>query len=224
MARSGISAAMLAQLNALQSRTGHLFEVYFDDETVRATDLYTTVTWGGNTYTANGHFLSFDGVSENLDMRAAQTRVVLSGVDQAWIAKVLTKSYLNRRLVIRKAMLDAAWQVIVDPVPKFDGLMKRPQIVHDPASGKSQVLITASHDASDVNNAAGRRTNHQLQQLHFSGDGIFKYAAQASRTLLWGGGVSPQVVAAQAAASVAPAAAAPEHITGFEYGDSGGSI
>lgn len=182
-----MTAAMLAQLDAIANRPGHLFKVIFDDETVYATDFYTNVAWGGDTYIANGHFLSYDGVSENVDMRAAQARVMLSGVDQAWIQKVLTKNYLNRRLLIYKATMDAAWQVVVDPAVEFDGLMKKPQIQEDPEAGTCQVLITASHDASDVNNASGRRTNHEVQQLHFPGDGIFKFASQAAQPLQWGG-------------------------------------
>lgn len=197
--RSGVSAAMLAQWQALQLRPGHLVEVYFDDEALRMTDLYTSITWGGNTYSAAGHLLSYDGVSENLEMRATQTRVGLSGVDQTWISRVLAKNYLNRRIVIRKCALDAAWQVIVDPVPVFDGLMKKPQIAEDPQSGTCAVLISCSHDASDVHNSSGRRTNHEVQQIYFAGDGLFQYSAQAGQPILWGGGAGQQPATSVAA-------------------------
>ncbi len=171
--RPNITAGMLAQLNALQSRPGHLIEAYFDDETVRATDFFTSVVWNGNTYIANGDFL-------------AQVRVVLQGVDQVWIQKVLTKSYLTRRLVVYKAMCDAAWNVVLNPSPAFDGEMKRPQIVTDPDQGTCSVVITASHPAADVDNAGGRRTNDATQRVLFPTDGIFKYAAQAKNRLVWG--------------------------------------
>jgi hypothetical protein len=184
--RPNLSAAMLAQLDALQNRPGHLFECYFDDETVRTTDFYTSVTWGGNTYVAVGDLLGYDGVAETLEMRAAQARVSLSGVDQVWIARVLAKQYINRRLVIRKAILDAAWAVIADPGVVFDGEMKQPQIVEDPESGTCEVVITASHAASDTDNPGGRRTNDKMHRLLFPNDGFFKYAQQARNQLVWG--------------------------------------
>lgn len=180
MARA-LTAAMIAQLDALQLRPGHLFECYFDDETVYSTDFFTSVSWGGHTYLALGDLLDFDGIDETLEMRAAQVRISLSGVDPAWVSRVLSKNYLNRRLVVRKATLDAAWSVIVDPGVIFDGQMKKPQIAEDPAAGTCQVVITASHAASDINNPAGRRTNDRVQQLFFPGDGLFKYAQQARK-------------------------------------------
>lgn len=186
MGRPNLSVAMLAQLDALQSRPVHLFEVYFDDETVRATDAFTDVSWGGHTYIADGELLSYDGVAETLEMAAPQVRIALSGVDQSWMARVLSKAYLTRRLVVRLAMLDAAWQVIVDPGVVFDGEMKQPQIPSDPDSGTLQVVITASHAASDINNISGRRTNDRMQQSLFPGDGFFKYAQQAKNQMVWG--------------------------------------
>ena len=189
--RSGISSDMLAQLNALQSKPGHLFEAHFDDELVRMTDFYTNIVWNGNTYTQGGHALSYDGVQENVQMTAALARIVVSAVDQTWVARILAKDYINRRLVIYKATLDAAWNVVVDPAVVFDGLMKKPQILDDPDAADCKLMISASHDASDVNNAAGRRTNDQSQQVYFPGDRIFRYASQSDRSILWGGGVAP---------------------------------
>lgn len=188
MAGRGLSASMLAELDALQNRPGHLFEAYFDDETVRATDFYTSCEWNGNVYVANGHFLGYDGLEETLEAGVPQARVMLSGVDQAWIAKVLQKKFLNRRLVVRKAMMNAAWQVIVDPAVLFDGLMKRPAIQEDlEGSGKCNVLINASHDASDIDRRPGRHTNDGEQQFLFPGDRIFEFVDQVNKPLMWGG-------------------------------------
>ena len=186
-ARPNLTVAMVAELDALQSRPAHLFECYFDDETVRATDAFGAVSWGGFSYAADGELLDFDGISETLEMRAAQVRIVLSGVDQAWISRVLSKPYITRRIVVRLAMLDSVWSVINDPAVLFDGEMRRPQIDEDPDSGTCQVTITCSHSASDVDNVSGRRTNDHLHQLLFPGDGFFKYAQQAQNQLVWNG-------------------------------------
>lgn len=187
MGTRSLTAAMIAELAAIANRPGHLFEAYFDDETVYATDFYTDIAWGGNTYVAAGHLLSYDGIEEAIDAPIPRATVVVSGVDKAWIGKVLQKQFLNRRLVVRKAACDAAWNVVVDPGVLFDGFMKRPRIVENPETGKSDVALECSNDAADFENPGGRRTNHEVQQLHFPGDGIFKYASQAGRTLMWGG-------------------------------------
>lgn len=188
MSGRGLSVAMVAELDKLQNRVSHMAEVYFDDESVYLTDLYTNVSWGGNTYLAVGDFAGFDGVEESVDSIIQQATVSLSGVQSDWMSRVLSKQYLNRRIVVRKATHDSAWQVVVDPGTLFDGFMKRPRWSEDPDKGTCTIMIECAHNAADFDNATGRRTNDQLHRLLFPTDGFFKYAAQADRQLIWGPG------------------------------------
>lgn len=178
---------MEAELEALSNRPGHLVEFYFDDETLRFTDFYFNVNWSGNDYSAAGHFIQFDGIEEGTELTIPKATIVLTGVDQSMVSQVFQKPYLNRRVVIRKAMADLAWVVVVDPTIIFDGEMKHPRIAEDPETGKCDVIIECSHEVSNFETPGGRRTTHEIQQLFFPGDGIFKYSSQSNRLLEWGG-------------------------------------
>jgi hypothetical protein len=184
----GLSVAFVAQLDALQNKISHLCEAYFDDESVYATDLYTPVDWNGHTYLAVGHFLGFDGIEESTDSIIPQATIKLSGVQQDWISRVMSKKYRNRRLVVRKAACNASWQVVIDPGVLFDGFMKRPRIVENPDQGTCTVVLECSHDAADFDNASGRRTNDEMHRVDFPTDKFFQYASQADRQLIWGEG------------------------------------
>ena len=83
----------------------HLYEAYFDDTTIYATDAPHPIEWNGNTYLALGHFIGFDSIQETADLQVAQTRVHLSLADQTWIALALAEDTIDRRLVIRRAFL-----------------------------------------------------------------------------------------------------------------------
>ena len=116
MSGRGASAETRAEFAKDANRPVHLFELYLDDATTYATDAYRAISWNGNTYLANGHFLDFDSIEETAELSAGQTRITLSGVDQSEIALVLSYEYIDRRLVIRKAFFalttNAHWKHI----------------------------------------------------------------------------------------------------------------
>ena len=152
------------------------------------------MSWGGNTYLAVGDFGGFDGLEESVDSIIQQATVTLSGIQSDWMSRVLSKQYLNRRIVVRKATHDSAWQVVVDPGVLFDGFMKRPRWSEDPDKGTCTIAIECAHNAADFDNSSGRRTNDELHRLTFPNDGFFKYASQADRQLVWGPGAAGTTV------------------------------
>lgn len=187
MAGRGASAAFLTEIAKPANQPVHLFEAHFDDGVIRNTDAYRTLTWGGNTYLANGHFMQFSGIQESAALKVSECDIALSGVDQVWISAVLAKQYIDRRLVIYKAMLSAGTDaVIVDPVPIFDGRMDAPAITENPDDGKCIVAIHAASHWVDFERKPGRHTNHEEQQIHFPGDRGFEYAAQLTKEIKWG--------------------------------------
>lgn len=181
-----LSAGFITEITALHTRIGHLYEVYFDDEIVYATDMFTSVTWNGNLYLALGDFAGYEGLSEQADRHVSTVRLSVSGVTQQWISRVLTKQYRGRRVVVRSAVFNAAWQVVVTPVPKMDGVMDRVALQEDPEKGTSVLVIDALNDPRPFDQTAGRHTNHEEQQQYYPGDGFFKRTALASRKLSWG--------------------------------------
>lgn len=187
MSGRGASAAFLSEIAKPANQPVHLFEAHFDDGVIRNTDGYKTLTWNGNVYLANGHFMQFSGVQETAELKVSECDIALSGVDQVWIAAVLAKNYIDRRLVIYKGMLAASTDaVIVDPIPIFDGRMDSPLITENPADGKCVVSIHAASHWVDFERKPGRHTNDQEQQFFFPGDKCFEYSSQLNKEIKWG--------------------------------------
>ena len=182
MSGRGASVAVLAELALQANQPAHLFELRFDATdggTLYFTDSYRAITWNNQIYSAGGHLISFSGLTESAELRIADVKGQLSGVDQTMIAQILLKQYLDRRLLIYKAFFDEATQAIkVDPFPIHDGRMDEPTIDEDPGTGKSIVQITSHDQFADFERRAGRHTNPADQNLHFPNDRCFDLMAQ----------------------------------------------
>lgn len=181
------SADVLAEIAKAASQPIHLVELYLDTQTVRVTDAWRNVSWGGNDYIAVGQLLAFDGIDESVDLQVTSVRVSLSGVMQESIALVLSHNYIDARLVIYKAFIDStASGVVIDPIAIFDGRCDAPLIEENPDDGKCLLLLSAAQHWVDFERRPGRHTNHEEQQLHFPGDMGFQYVANLNRDLKWG--------------------------------------
>lgn len=181
MAQRGASAAVLTELAKSANQPIHLVQVQLDagdGGTVYMTDAYRSISWGGNTYQALGHFLGFDGLAEASELRTTQARVTLSGVDQVWISNLLSKQYLGRTLIVYKGFLDSNEALLVDPIAILQGPMDAPAIDDDPDSGKSLITVAVTSLGADFDSPAGRHTNVAEQQALFAGDTGFKFCAQ----------------------------------------------
>lgn len=180
------SAAFLTELLKSKSEPCWLVEAHFDDGVIRMTDAWKSITWGGNSYVAQGHFLGFSGLSESFDMRIPSVSVTISAVDQSWIQRALTKQYIDRRLVIYKAFIDYVNGVVTDPVLMFDGRMDGMPISDDPDGGSCIITVSATNQWSDFERRPGRHTNDQEQQSFFPGDKFFEFASEVNKQIRWG--------------------------------------
>jgi hypothetical protein len=190
VADRGASSTITGELAAAQNRPVHLFEVYLDTGTVYITDAPFQITWNGNAYLANGHLLGFDAIEEDTNLHISTTTVELTGCDASgptWVASVLAEEYIDRRVIIRTALLHGAGGVLDAPILIFDGRMDQPVIDDDPVNGTCRVSITASSQFADFERVIGRRTNDSVQQLHFSGDKFFEFASEIPlKVIVWG--------------------------------------
>lgn len=186
MTQRGASAAALSAMGQAATGVCHLLELYLDTETVRVTDAWRPVSYGGNTYTALGEWVSFEPIRESTQVEVSSVRVQLSGVDQAMPARILSNDYIDRQLVIRKAFLDANEGLVVDPIPLFDGRCDAPRLVENPDANTSIVEIEAASQWSDFDRRPGRHTNHAEQQVWFPGDLGFEYVSEVNRQIKWG--------------------------------------
>lgn len=186
MSERGMSASVKTETEASACRPFHLVSVQFDVETVYLADTYKTITFDGHDYVGVGHFLGATDIDETVELQIASMTLKLSGVDQSMIAAFLSANYLNRPVKVYKGFLDSNEAVITDPVLIFDGRMDRPVIEEDPDSGNSVVSVTATNQWSDFERTPGRHTNHEEQQIWFSGDKGFEFASEVVKEIVWG--------------------------------------
>jgi hypothetical protein len=182
----GSTSAFQTEVVKLQNRPVHLVSVHFDDETIYMTDGYKDISFGGNTYQAVGHFLGFSDIEEAVEVIVSNVTLSLSGIDQVWISKVLTKDYIDRQVKIWTAFIDDSQALIVDPVLIFEGRMDRPVISENPDGGQSSVSVSATNAWVDFTRTTGRHTNHEEQQIHFAGDKGFEYSSEIVKDIVWG--------------------------------------
>ena len=186
MSGRGASGLILTEWGKASNRPIHLFEFDFNPY-IYMTDAAIDISWNGNVYLSS-RALGFSGISETSELLVNSCSISLSGVDQAVIAILLQETYLNRKCKVRTAMLDAALQVIADPVLIFDGRMNRPVISVDPDSGTVVCAVEGVSHWTDFERRPGRHTNDTEQQNIFPGDKGFANVGVIPDTIVWGAG------------------------------------
>ena len=186
MAGRGFSGSVLTELGQPRNQPNHLVALHLDSGVLRFTDAHRAILWGADTFTAVGAVLRIDAIVETADAQITELGATLSGVDQTLIAVVLAQPLIDRRMVIYKGFLNSSDALIADPGPIFDGRIFASGIDEDPESGSCVVSVRAASHWADFERRPGRHTNHEEQQLFFSGDLAFEFVSEINRQLYWG--------------------------------------
>ena len=193
MAERGATPAVLTELAKTQNQPCHLVQIVFDDVTSYLTDAYKIIPYDGNDYLAAGSFLSFSDIEETTDLTVTSLSLTISGVDQSFMAAILSKDFIDRQVLIYKAFLDVSDDsLIADPLLIFDGRMDAPFITEDPDAGTCEVVIKATNAWVDFQRRPGRRTSNAEQQLLFAGDLGMEFASEVTKEISWGRGGDPE--------------------------------
>lgn len=162
---------------------GHLVEMQFST-TQYFTDYAHDLIYDGQTFDASSALLDIAAPKESHDLRVNSLNLELSGVNQTFISLFLTSDWINRSVIIKKALIGLDGQVIGEPFVIFNGQMTQFEINEDDKSSKVIVSI-ASHWA-DFEKTNGRFTNDNSQQFVFPGDRGLEYSANSIRDIKWG--------------------------------------
>ena len=184
MADRGMTAAVLTEIAESQNKPFHLVEIYFTSGTVYFTDSDRDITWNSNTYSAAGHFLTFSEINEQNALTVSDIEVQLSGVDRTYLTEILSETFMDRNLIIRKGFFDDSNAVIVDPIIIYSGKMDQPNIIE--TSESCTISVTVANLFIDFTKTTGRYTNAESQKLFFPTDEGFAYAHQIIKEINWG--------------------------------------
>ena len=165
------------QLSTTQYLTTTNINISFDSAT--APDA------GTNTYLAQGQFLFFGNVVESSDLRVGQIDMTFTAVDTTTIALLINNVYMNKRVVVYRAILQDDYSFTSDDVfTVFDGFIMGYSISE--TNTTATVTMTVASQFADFERSNGRKTNPSSQQIHFPNDEGMNFSAQIVKDLKWG--------------------------------------
>ena len=132
------------------------FDVSFDSAT--APEL------GVNSYTAQGNFLSFNGMSEDMDVKVGKFSIQLSAINNDFISKFTNYEVEGRRVVIYKAFFGFGpagvdpLSLVAAPIMMFDGNIYSFAITENRTS--CTVAVDCSSLFADFERRNGRESNN----------------------------------------------------------------
>jgi hypothetical protein len=191
MTRS-LDSTLESNLTSKQLRIADLIElhlstaVYFTNAFIDISyDSPTAPDSGANTYLAQGQFLGFGAVNETRDIRVANLALTFTAVDFTTIALVLNNDYIDRRVVLYRALLNDNLAIDTNQVWQyFDGRISDFTIRE--TDNTAQLTLSVSSQFADYEKTAGRRTNNESQQRFFSTDVGMEFAPQIQTDIKWG--------------------------------------
>lgn len=180
----GLSTTITNALATNNFRLATLLEInvgsatyYITDYGVELTDTNTRV------YDDSADIIEIDGVTESGALKVNGFTLTLSGANQVFIAAFLQNDYIDKEVIIKRAIVDVDDNVTASFV-FFDGRIVTYSIA-DTERESTISLEIASHWA-DFEKIKNRRTNQNSQQMYFPNDIGFQYAPKITKDLRWG--------------------------------------
>lgn len=141
---------------------------------------------GADTYLSTRGMLGVSDITEENEIKIETVDISLSGVSTENVKLFLDYDYIDRRVLIRRAVIDDNYAIIGTPILVFDGRLDQPRLQEDFDSGSAILSVTATSHWMDFEAAEGRHTNDTEQQILFSGDNFFANASDTQKDVKWG--------------------------------------
>lgn len=151
------------------------FDITFDSTTAPEA--------GSNTYLAQGNFIGFSGMSEELDVKVGKFTITLSGIGNDYISRFLGSNVEGQRVVIYKCFLNFGssgtdpLSLVAAPIMMYDGVVYNFSIQESVKT--CQIAVDCSSLFADFERTAGRKTNNWSNWL-FQGAQLDRCMEKAS--------------------------------------------
>jgi hypothetical protein len=183
--------ASQAIIDAIGKQTVQYYEcIHIDVSTgIYITNSPTDITFDGQTYTAFGHLLGFDSITENTRFQIPSINISISGIapyaltdGSKIIPALLDNTYIERDATITRVFYDH--DAYIGGFEMFAGKISNVTIKIS-IDGATTAGIEVSSHWSDFKRATGRQTNPTSQQYHFPGDEGFEYSKNVQKEINW---------------------------------------
>lgn len=142
------------------------------------------IDFGGNTYLGVGSVGSISAIKEDGQISPKGVKMVLSGIDTAFVADVLGQHYKGRACNIYAALKNDDGDVIDAPFLIFPG---RIDTMNLQVGEQASVQVSAESRLEDWNKSAVSRYTNEDQQALFAGDKGLEFVPQmVEKEFNWG--------------------------------------
>lgn len=187
-----IGAGLQTKLESRQVFVVDLIELHLDTAQYYTTtninitfDSPTAPDAGINTYIAQNQFLNYGNIVESSDLRVGTLEITFTAVDTTTVALILNNDYIDKRVVIYRAILNDDFSFTSDDVfLVFDGRIAGYSIRE--TENTATITISCASQFADFERTNGRRTNPASQELHFPGDRGMDFSPQIVKDIKWG--------------------------------------
>jgi hypothetical protein len=160
--------------------------LYFTTSNINITfDSGTAPDSGNNEYLAQGQFIGYGNVVESADLRVGTLEMTFTAVDGTMVGVVLNNDYIDKRVVIYRAVLQDDYSFTSSDVFMiFDGYINGYNISE--SNDTATLTLECSSQFADFERTNGRRTNPASQKLFFNTDRGLDFSPQIVKDIKWG--------------------------------------
>jgi len=182
VAGDSLLTAILLEIDTVDS-AGTITTNYFTDNAFN-------IFYDGNTYLAQGEFLSFTESQESGDLNIASVNIAISALDVSLVRTYGVSSQINQGVRIYRAFLDPNTNLLLGDsgadaiVMLFKGKIAGYQITNNQSTADIQYQVSSQF--VNFNKKNGRRSNQQNFQREHPNDRSMEFSHETLNELKWG--------------------------------------
>ena len=182
LAGDSLLTAILLEIDTVDS-AGTITTNYFTDNAFN-------IFYDGNTYLAQGEFLSFTESQESGDLNIASVNIAISALDVSLVRTYGVSSQINQGVRIYRAFLDPNTNLLLGDsgadaiVMLFKGKIAGYQITNNQSTADIQYQVSSQF--VNFNKKNGRRSNQQNFQREHPNDRSMEFSHETLNELKWG--------------------------------------
>lgn len=150
------------------------------------TDAPVDMSYSGNTYESLGQMLGVTDIQEEEDLKIETIDITLSAIDTEIVKLFLDYDYIDRRVLVHRAVITDGYSIVGTPILVFDGRLDQPRLLEDFEARTATLGVSATSHWSDFSALGGRHTNNTEHQILYPGDDFFAPTAETQKDVKWG--------------------------------------